>query len=100
MAKIILPEDWRADVCTILSTESPYLIIWTRDAADRYQRSFPAAFPRDVYEPLIRFLKGPNPMGCAAHMDYPRGETYEFLFNFYFERIHRSAKDVWEDYAH
>jgi hypothetical protein len=83
MAKIALPADWRMDVCAILATKSPQFILWTSDAADRYQRSFPAARLADVYEPLRSFLKGHNPMGCEAHMDYPRGETYEFFFEFY-----------------
>jgi hypothetical protein len=83
MALIQLPESWRRDVSAILNTKDTRLIQWTRGAGDQYQRSFPAAIPRDVYQPLIAFLTRENAMGCEAHMDYPSGETYEFFFNFY-----------------
>ena len=83
MAKIEIPETWRKQVCAILATEETgKLILWTRDAEQRYAATPGAPWHFEVYQPLIEFLSQGTPTGCLVSMADPPGETYEFFFMF------------------
>lgn len=83
MPQITIPESWRTHVCAILKTEATgEFIEWTDDATKRFEASYLEAWPHEMYDAFRSYLSKSNPTGCPKNMDYPVGETYEFLFAF------------------
>lgn len=83
MPQITIPHQWRNSVCAILETGATgEVIAWTDDAAKRFEASYLDAWPHEIYEAFMSYFAKSNPTGCSKTMDYPIGETYEFLFPF------------------
>jgi hypothetical protein len=91
MAQIEIPKPWRETVCAILATEKTGTMIrWTGDAETRYEASAAAVKLRsrdnnpvwrnEIYQPFRDYLSSRQPTGCPVTMDYPPGQTFEFLF--------------------
>ncbi|WP_395734680.1 hypothetical protein [Prosthecobacter sp.] len=79
-----IPQAWRKDVCAVLAKGTTGReIVWTLDAAQRYEASFISAFQNELY-PIFRtlFQGPPAPKGCPVKMERPAGETFEFYFQF------------------
>ena len=83
MAQITIPKQWRTQVCAILKTgETGKAIEWTEDATKRFESDYLEAWPYQMCDAFVSYLTKSNPTGCPKSMDYPEGETYEFLFTF------------------
>ena len=82
MAQQEIPEAWRRDVIALLLTEDTKKIVWDPTGRARYEADYYPDWPNEVYASFRNYLGQDKPMGCPVKMDFPPGETWEFLFSY------------------
>jgi hypothetical protein len=80
MAQQDIPEAWRKEVLALLATEDHKKIVWDPKGRARYEADFHPDWPYEVYASFKAYLGQAKPTGCPIRMDFPPGDTWEFLF--------------------
>ena len=67
MPTILIPNEWKEAVCTILQAEDPSKIQITQRAQNDFSSQFPNAWRFDLYDLLKRYLLQPK---CSRTINY------------------------------
>lgn len=88
MPTILIPNEWKEAVCTILQAEDPSKIQITQRAQNDFSSQFPNAWRFDLYDLLKRYLLQPNAQGRLITGLTPPGITYDFICEYNAEKVY------------